>query len=101
MVRYPGKTMSHKREPSDPSHELDLVTVFSSSRHDAEAEAMTIHGVLESNGIPSFIVGPAQIPSLEFVVKVPQSQLAGAESAIAEAKAGGPKAADEAEKASE
>jgi hypothetical protein len=57
--------------------------------------------VLESNGIPSFIVGPAQIPSLEFMVKVPQSQRKEAERAVAEAKAGGRKAADEAEKASE
>jgi hypothetical protein len=93
--------MSRKPEPADPSHELDLVTLFSSSRHDAEAEAMTVHGVLESNGIPSFIVGPAQIPSLEFAVKVPQSYLEEAERAVAAAKAGGPKAAAEAEKASE
>ncbi|MBI2679376.1 MAG: hypothetical protein HYX25_00025 [Candidatus Solibacter usitatus] len=93
--------MTHKREPSDPSHDLDLVTLFSSSRHDAEAEALTVHGVLESNGIPSFIVGPAQIPSLEFVVKVPQSHLENAERALAEAKAGGAKAAAEGEAASE
>ena len=93
--------MSSKPEPADPSHHLDLVTLFSSGRHDAEAEAMTVHGVLESNGIPSFVVGPAQIPSLEFAVKVPKSHLADAKRAIAEAKAGGPKAAAEAEKASE
>jgi hypothetical protein len=93
--------MSHKREPKDPSHELDLVTLFSSSQHDAEAEAMTIHGVLESNGIPSFYFGPSQIPSLEFTVKVPRSHLEDAERVVAEAKASGPKAADEAEQASE
>jgi len=93
--------MSRKLESEDPSHALDLVTLFSSSSHDAEAEAMTIQGMLESNGIPSFVVGPAQIPSLEFTVKVPQSHLESAERAVAEAKASGPKAADEAEKASE
>ncbi len=93
--------MAHKSEPADPSHELDLVTLFSSSRHDAEAEAMTVHGMLESNGIPSFLVGPSQIPSLEFAVKVPQSHLKEAKHALAEAKASGPKAADEAEQASE
>jgi hypothetical protein len=93
--------MSRKPEPADPSHQLDLVTLFSSAQHDAEAEAMTIHGVMESNGIPSFVVGPAQIPSLDFAVKVPQSHFADAKRALAEAKASGPKAADEAEKASE
>ena len=93
--------MSRKHEPADPSHELDLVTLFSSSNHDAEAEAMTIQGMLESNGIPSFLVGPSQIPSLEFQVRVPRSHLQDAERAVAEAKAGGRKAADEAEKASE
>jgi len=93
--------MSRKQEPSDPSHDLDLVTLFSSSGSDAETEALTIQGVLESNGIPSFIVGPAQIPSLEFTVQVPRSHLKEAKHALAEAKAGGRKAADEAEKASE
>ena len=35
-----------------------MVPVFSSSNHDAEMEAMTIAGVLESSGIPAQVVGP-------------------------------------------
>jgi hypothetical protein len=57
--------------------------------------------VLESNGIPSFIVGPAQIPSLEPVVKVPPIAFGNAERALAEVGAGGAKAAAEGEEASE
>lgn len=104
-VRYPTGIMLRELEtdPDDvnPSHELDLVTLFSSSNHDAEAEAMTIRGVLDTNGIPSLTVGPAQIPSLEFQVKVPRALLQDAERALAEARASGPSAADEAEIASE
>ena len=45
----------------NPSHTLDMVTLFSSSNHDAEMEANAIHGVLEANGIPSIVVGASQI----------------------------------------
>ncbi len=94
-----------EREPEeatvDTSHELDLVPFFSSSTHDAEMEAMSIHAILQANGIPSVLVGTSQIPSLEFQVQVPRANLADAERAVAEARAAGPEAADEAAKASE
>lgn len=90
-----------KLESLDPSHDLDLVTFFSSSTHDAEMEALSIQAILQSNNIPSVVVGPSQIPSLEFQVQVPRAHLSEAERAVAEAREAGPAAADEAEKASE
>src|SRR6266436_1828483 len=74
----------------DPSHALDMVTLFSSANHDAEMEANAIHGVLEANGITSLVVGASQIPSLEFQVQVPRAHLEEAERVLAEAKEGGP-----------
>lgn len=85
----------------DPSHDLDMVTLFSSLNHDAEMEANAIHGVLEANGIPSMVVGAPQIPSLEFQVQVPQSRIEEAERVLAEAREAGPAAAVEAEQAGE
>jgi hypothetical protein len=85
----------------DPSHDLDLVTLFSSSTTDAELEANNIHGVLEASGIPSFILGTAGYPSLEWRVQVPQAAFEDAERLLAEARAAGPEAAAEAEAASE
>ena len=85
----------------DLSHDLDMVTLFSSSNYDAEMEANAIHGVLEANGIPSIVVGTAQIPVFEFQVQVPRSRLTEAEQALAEAREAGPNAASEAEAAGE
>ena len=98
--------MAQDPEGSEPqsvdlSHGLDLVTLFTSSSTDAELEVNNIHAVLESNGIPSFVLGAAGYPSLEWRVQVPQSSLAEAERTIAEARAAGPEAAAEAEAASE
>jgi hypothetical protein len=85
-------------------HEEDsrkMVPVFSSSNHDGEMEATSIHGVLEANGIPSILVGPATLPSLEFQVQVSEERLADAERVIAEAREAGPAAAAEGELESE
>ena len=85
----------------DPSSDLDVVTVFSSSNHNAEMEATNIRGLLESNGIEAFVVGPSVIPSLEFQVRVQRSKAEEARRLIAEARAAGPEAAAEAEASSE
>jgi hypothetical protein len=85
----------------DPSSDLDAVTVFSSSNHDAEMEATNIHGLLESNGIDAMVVGPRVLPSLEFQVQVARSEAVEAQRLIAEARAAGPEAAAEAEASSE
>ncbi len=85
----------------DPSHDLDMVALFTSANHDAEMEANAIHGLMEANGIPSLVVGTPQIPSLEFQVQVPKARLEEAERVLAEAREAGPSAASEAERASE
>lgn len=85
----------------NPSHDLDMVTVFSSMNHDAEMEANAIHGVLEANGIPSMVVGTPQIPVFEFQVQVPKTRLEEAERVLADAREAGPEAAAEAEQQGE
>ncbi len=85
----------------DASHQLDMVTIFSSSNHDADMEVQAIHSVLEANGIPSFVVEPGPLPVLEFEVQVPREYVEEAGRVIAEAQAAGPAAAAEAEAASE
>lgn len=85
----------------NPGHELDLVTIFSSQNHDAEMEAISIHAVLEANGIESVLNAPTMIPSVEFQVQVPRERFSEAERVLAEARAAGPAAAAEAEAAGE
>src|SRR5215831_13335650 len=87
--------------PIDPSHELDMATLFASSNVDAEVEANTIHSILEASGIPSVVIGASTIPSLEFQVKVALADLDEARRILDEATAAGPEAAAEAEAASE
>ena len=85
----------------DPSSNLDLVTLFSSSNIDAEMEANNIHNVLLAAGVPSVLVGTTVIPSLAFEVQVPRIRLEEAERLLEEARDAGPAAAAEAEAASE
>ncbi len=97
--------MAHDSDSEFPSgtatHALDMVPLFSSSNHDAEMEALAIHGILEANDIPSLVVGPSTLPVLEFQVQVPRGRLKEAEAVVADAKAAGPEAAAAAEAASE
>jgi hypothetical protein len=88
-------------EEGDPSHDMDLETIFSSLGATAEVEALGVRGVLESNGIPTVYVSPPQYPNLRFVIKVPKKHAEEARRLLAEAEAAGPQAAEEAEKASE
>ncbi len=85
----------------DPSHELDMVPIYSSQTVDAEIEADVIRGLLEANGIPNLVIGFNQAPSVGFEVRVPAARADEAQSLIAEAQAAGPEAAAEAEAASE
>jgi hypothetical protein len=89
------------QEVTDPSSDMDMVTVFEADGTTAEMEAMGIRAVLESNDIPAITVGTSCIPSLPFEVRVPKEDLDRALSAIAEAQAAGPAAAEEAERAGE
>lgn len=85
----------------NPSPDLDMITLYNAPIVDAEIEADMIRGVLESNGISSIMVRNSMYPSLGFEVKVPRARAEEAERLIAEAKAAGPEAAAEAERASE
>lgn len=85
----------------DPSPDLDLVTLFSSSTTEAEFEANNIQSMLEASGVFSVVEGSSMIPSLEFQVLVPREKAEEAERLLREARAAGPAAAAEAEAASE
>ena len=75
--------------------------VFSSTNHDAEQEALAIHSLLQANGLPSVMIGPAVLPILEFRVDVPRAHLEEAGRIIRDARAAGPHGAAEAEASSE
>ena len=103
MAQEPNDTyggVGGSTEP-DTSSGLDMVPVFSSSNHDGEMEATSIHSLLEANGISSILIGPSTLPILEFQVRVAQEDLEAARRVIAEAQAAGPAAALEAETAGE
>ena len=90
-----------KKARNEVMADESMVAVFSSSNHDGELEAMAVKGVLDSNNIPSIVVGPQVLPSLEFQVQVQADQLEAARLAIRDARQGGRRAADEAEKLTE
>ncbi|MBZ5727852.1 MAG: hypothetical protein LAP87_23020 [Acidobacteriia bacterium] len=90
-----------EQDELDASHDLDLVTLYSSANVDAEMEADMIRGVLDSNGIPSILVRATGFSNFGFEVRVPQSMAAEAQRVVAEAQAAGPEAAAEAERESE
>jgi hypothetical protein len=85
----------------DPSHDLDMVPVFSESGAMAEMEAVGIQGVLEANDIPFTVSGNSTLPVTEFSVSVPESRLEDARQALADAEAAGPAAAEQGELESE
>jgi hypothetical protein len=68
----------------DPSSTLDLETIFRGEGD--ELEALTIKGLLESNGIATVLMGDAVLPNLTFELKVASSQAETARKIIAEAE---------------
>ena len=94
--------MEEENQPvTNPSSDLDLVTVFEADGITAEMESMGIQSIQEANGIAAVTVGASVIPSLPFEVRVPKADLERALILIAEAQAAGPSAAEEAEQAGE
>jgi hypothetical protein len=87
-------------ETLDVSHDLDMVPVFSSTAVNAEVEGDLICGVLANTGIAA-VLSRSLFPNLGVTVQVPRARLEEAERLIAEARAAGPDAAAEAERASE
>lgn len=88
-------------EAGDPSHEFDLETIFDAMGATAEMEAIGVRAVLDAYGIFSVLVGPSVYPNLRFLVRVPKKDTARAQQALAEARAAGPVAAEEGQRASE
>ncbi|MDQ1470286.1 MAG: hypothetical protein QOJ99_1766 [Bryobacterales bacterium] len=91
---------------SDTNHEEvnedeAFVPIFSSSNHDAEMEALTIKGILDASDIPTMLIGPHMLPSLDFQVHVPEHLADQARRILSEAREAGPLAAEEAEAESE
>lgn len=102
MAQDPENQEEPREESSvDTSHDLDMATLYTSQGVDAEMEAGIIHGLLETNGIPSIMVRATGVPVLGFEVQVPRARLQEAERVVAEAEAAGPDAAAEGEAASE
>ncbi len=97
----PGGESAEQGMELDPSHDLDMVAVFSSQTVDAEIESDVIHSLLDASGVPNLVVGFNQAPSVGFEVRVPRERADEATRLIAEAEAAGPDAAAEAEAASE
>jgi hypothetical protein len=85
----------------DPSHDLDLVPLFTSQAVTAESEAEVIRGILDANGIPSVSFGTGGVPSLGFEIRVPRAWAEEAQRVVAEQREAGPEAAAEGEAASE
>lgn len=93
--------MSETPETANPSHDLDMESVFQAVGSEAEMEALAVHSLLNAAGIPAILVGSSSLPNLPFEVQVPHDQVDDARRRIAEAKAAGPAGAEEAERATE
>jgi hypothetical protein len=87
-------------EGESPDTGQKMVVVYSSATVDAEIEAEVIRGVLDSNGIPSFL-SRTPYHSLTFEVRAPRGFAEEARQRIAEAQAAGAEAAAAGEAASE
>lgn len=101
MAQDPEEEEGPEEGSVNTSHELDMVTLYRSSTVDAGIEADIIRGILDSHGIPSLKSRAMGYPSLGFQVLVNRANFRNAERLIEEAKAAGPGAALEAERASE
>jgi hypothetical protein len=85
------------KEAKDPSHALDLVTIFEASGTTAEMEAIGIQAVLKAAGIRVVVGGESILPYLPWSIAVPKADLARARQVIEDAKKAGPRAAEQGE----
>jgi hypothetical protein len=84
-------------EEVDPSHALDLVTVFGEEGSASEMEAMQIRSILDAGGISSVVIGDSRYPIFGQQVRVAREHEARARQLIEEAQAAGPAGAESAE----
>jgi len=98
-TEYAQEMESNAHRPhGDPSHGLDLVTVFQLAEGGIEEmEALTVQQLLESNGIKTVLVGDRPLPNFAEEVRVAAKDAGRARRLIAEALASGPAGAAEAE----
>ncbi len=77
----------------------EFITVFASRKHDAEQEAESIHGLLDSAGLESLIVreNVPELPVGKVSVKVLESNADDAKRLIAEARRQGSAGGDDEE----
>jgi hypothetical protein len=85
----------------DPSHDVDMVPLFSDSGALAEMEAVAIQGILDASDIPSTMFGSSTLPVTEFSVNVPKDRFDEAQRVLEEAREAGPAAAEQGERESE
>ena len=85
------------KDAKDPSHALDLVTVYEGSGTTAEMEAIGIQAVLEAEGIRVVMGGETSFPNLPWSIGVSKADAPRALQVIEDAKKAGPRAAVEAE----
>jgi hypothetical protein len=85
----------------DLSHDLDLVSLYSSQTFEAEMEVEVVRSILDAHGIPSVLSSNPYSNVLGYELKVPRNRLQDARRVIDEQRAAGPEAAAEAEAASE
>jgi len=89
LIRTAAET---PREPGNPSHELDLETVFDALGATAEMEALSVRSLLEANGIQAVLVGAPLYPNFRFLVRVPRVDLERARQVLEEARTSAPAA---------
>ena len=83
------------------TQDLDLVTVFRCVGTSSEMETLSIHALLQAEGIEAVVVGDARYPVLPEEVRVARKDASRAKQLIQEALAVGPAGAEEAEAAGE
>jgi hypothetical protein len=89
-------------EVPDQSHDLDMISVFSSGDGSTEGfEAQAVKNLLEASGVHAIVVNESQLLGLSLQVQVAREHVTQAKRLIADAISAGPAAADEAERQSE
>jgi hypothetical protein len=85
----------------DPSHDLDMVPLLTTSPVDGEVETEVVRSILDASGIPSILTRAMGLPSLGFELRVPRERAEEARRVIEEQRAAGPAAAEAGEAAEE
>jgi hypothetical protein len=101
MAQDPDREEEQPGGAMDVSHDLDVVSLYSSQTFEAEMEVEVIRSILDANGIPSVLSSNPYSNVLGYELRVPRNRLDEARRVVEEQRAAGPEAAAEAEAASE